>query len=69
METIHVFWAASLIAAGWLLPIGIWRMMAYRSGQVDHTSGMRGVAVMALGLGIFATVMFVVLTIWIASGS
>lgn len=63
----HAFWAASLVAAGWLLPIGMWRMLAYRSEQVDHTPGMRLVAVIALSLGVLAATCFVIMTVVIVS--
>lgn len=63
MDLLHAAWAASLIAAGWLLPIGMWRMLAYRSGEVDHTPGMRMVAVIALGLGACAALVLIALTV------
>lgn len=66
MDLQHAAWAVSLVAAGWFLPVGAWRMLAHRSGQVDHTPGMRMVAVLALGLGIVAVVSFLVLTVLIA---
>ena len=59
---------AALTAAmivGWLdfLPIGVIRMIAYASGQVDHTPGMRGLALATLGTGVVAAVAMVALTI------
>ncbi|GAA4686867.1 hypothetical protein [Nocardioides nanhaiensis] len=46
------------------LPVGAWRLLAYRSGQVDHTPGMRNVAYLALtlaGVGLVGLAVCVVL--------
>lgn len=67
MDPKYAAWAASLVATGWLLPMGVWRMLAYRSEQVDHTPGMRMVAILALGLGALAAACFIGLTIWIVA--
>jgi len=70
METTGVVWAASGICAFLLLPVGAIRMVAYRSGEVDHTPALRSVAVLALGLGGAALLVFAALTLWfLATGS
>lgn len=63
MTALLAAWVASLLATGWLLGVGGFRMVAHRSGQVDHTPGMRNVALTALALGALAAVAFVVLTV------
>lgn len=63
MSTLYAAWAATLVTAAWLLPIGAIRMLAYRSGEVDHAPGMRNVALMALGLGAVALIACVVITV------
>lgn len=62
MDLVQAGWMASLVSAGWLLPVGAIRMLAYRTGEVDHTPGMRFVAVLALSLGAVAVVVFLVLS-------
>ncbi|WP_313404499.1 hypothetical protein [Aeromicrobium sp.] len=47
---------ATALATGWLLPMGVIRMLAYRSEEVDHTPGMRNVAILALTLGCLSAV-------------
>ncbi len=67
MSTLYAAWAATLVASGWLLGVGAIRLVAHRSGEVDHTRGMRNVAYLALGLGAVAAVSFVVLTVVITT--
>jgi hypothetical protein len=64
MSAAQVIWGISGICALLLLPVGAFRMLAYRSGEVDHTSTLRSVAVLALGLGALAFLVFAVLTAW-----
>lgn len=64
MGTPTLIWLASAIAALMLLPVGLIRLVAYRSGQVDHTPTMRTVVVVVLGLGSLALTAFVALSIW-----
>ena len=59
-----MLWAASGICAFLLLPVGAIRMVAYRSGEVDHTPALRSVALLALGLGTAGLVVFAALTGW-----
>jgi len=67
MDGVRLAWLIALVSAGWLLPVGAVRMLAYRSGDVDHTRGMRFVAIMALSGGAVAAVALVVLSIWLAA--
>jgi len=50
--TLHAALAATLLGTVWLLPMGVIRMLAYKSAEVDHTPGMRKIAIMALTLGV-----------------
>ncbi|MBA4609558.1 hypothetical protein H1W00_13815 [Aeromicrobium sp. Marseille-Q0843] len=65
--TLYAALAATLIATGWLLPMGVIRMLAYRSGEVDHTKGMRNIAILALTLGIVSAVACLSLAAVVAS--
>jgi hypothetical protein len=65
MSTMTVVWLGSAIAAFMLLPVGAIRLLAYRSGSVDHTPTMRAVALLALGLGTVALVLFAGLSVWL----
>lgn len=58
---------ATLITAGWLLPVGLIRVLAYRSGGPDSTPGMRKLAIFALGLGCVAIVAALIITSIIAT--
>ena len=64
MGVLELVWAIAGICALLLLPVGAIRMVAYRSGEVDHTSALRTVAVLALGIGGAALVVFLVLSGW-----
>lgn len=65
--TLYAALAGTLIATGWLLPMGMIRMLAYRSGEVDHTPGMRNIAVLALALGCVAAVACLTLAVIVAT--
>lgn len=64
MSTTQALWAVAGIVALFLLPVGAFRWLAYRSGETDHTPALRGVALMALSLGGVAFVAFLALTAW-----
>lgn len=64
MSSAQLVWAVSGIVALLLLPVGAFRMVAYRSGEVDHSPALRSVALLALGLGGAALLVFVVMTVW-----
>lgn len=65
MTVAGVAWAASLIVALGLLPVGLLRLVAYRSGGVDHTSGLHLVARLALAVGALALLVFIGVTAWL----
>lgn len=65
MSTAQLLWAASGVCAFMLLPVGAIRLLAYRSGDVDHTPALRAVALLALALGSSALVAFLGLTAWL----
>jgi len=66
--TLYAALAATLVVTVWLLPVGVIRMLAYRSGEVDHTPGMRNLAIVALALGAVSAVTCLVLAAVIALG-
>lgn len=57
-------WGMSFISALWLIPIGIIRMVAWRSGEIDHTRGMLRMAWFVLGTGLAALAVFVTLSLF-----
>ncbi|MEG9224920.1 hypothetical protein [Aeromicrobium sp. Sec7.5] len=62
MDGLEIAWALSFIATAWFLPTGAIRMIAHTSGQVDHTPGMRRLAVATLATGVAAALVMAVLT-------
>lgn len=64
MSGAQLVWAVAGICAVLLLPVGAFRMLAYRSGEVDHTRALRSVALLALVVGGAAFVTFAALTAW-----
>jgi len=69
MGNLEIAWGVSIVVAGWFLPIGMIRMIAYRSGQVDHTRGMGRLAAVTLGTGVLAALVAVALTVAVATSS
>lgn len=57
----------AVIVTGMTLPAGVWRLAAYRSGQMDHTRGMLGVALLALGMGLAGLVTLAVCVVLLAT--
>jgi hypothetical protein len=47
----------------WALPLGVVRLLAYRSGETDHTPTMRTAALFALALGLVGLACLVVLSV------
>jgi len=62
MDGLAFAWMIALIVTLGALPAGIVRMLAYRSGQIDHTPTMRIAAGFALALGLAGAVGLVVLS-------
>jgi hypothetical protein len=63
MTTLQAAWGAALIASLWFVPVATIRVLAYRSGEVDHTKGMRTVAVIATVGAVVSVGALVVLTL------
>lgn len=63
MTTLQAAWGAALIASMWFVPVATIRVLAYRSGEVDHTKGMRTVAIIAAVGAVISVGALVVLTL------
>lgn len=63
MSTVAYLWMVALAATMWLVPYTVVRVVAYRSGEVDHTPGMRKVATFSAVLAVVAVGSLVVLTV------
>ena len=64
-STLYAALAATLIATGWLLPMGVIRTMA--THEVDRTPGMRNLARISLALGCVSAIACLVIAIVILS--
>lgn len=62
MDTLQLALGLSFLLTAWFVPIGSIRMIAYVSGQVDHTPGMRNLAIATLATGALAAITMLVLT-------
>lgn len=67
MSALELVTVVAVIVTGMTLPAGVWRLAAYSSGQVDHTSGMRGVAFLALGMGLAGAITLAVCVVLLAT--
>ncbi|GAA1508297.1 hypothetical protein [Nocardioides humi] len=63
MDPVVFAWSVALIVTAGTLPPGMIRALAYRSGSVDHTPGMRTVAAVVLGIGLVGLVCFLSLSV------
>ncbi|MBM9458710.1 hypothetical protein JK386_02235 [Nocardioides sp. zg-536] len=63
MDGLTFAWGVALIVTGGTLLPGLVRLAAYRSGSVDHTPGMRTVALTILGIGMVALVCLTALSV------
>lgn len=61
MSPLEIALGISIIVTVGALPVGIFRMVVYRSGDIDHTRTMLVAAWFALGLGLLGLVCSVVL--------
>jgi hypothetical protein len=68
MDAVHFAWSVALIVTVGTLPPGLVRALAYRSGSVDHTPGMRLVATVVLGIGLVGLVCFLALSVLLLAG-
>jgi hypothetical protein len=63
MDTLEVLWGASLIIMITALPMGLVRLVAYRSGETDHTQTMLIALLVALGTGLLGLVGLVITSV------
>ena len=63
MDLVTFAWLVSLIAAAWLMPLGIIRVLGYHAGDTDRTPGMRPLARLTVALAVAATAVFFALTV------
>jgi hypothetical protein len=63
MSALQVAWGAALVVTVWALPMGVVRLLAYRSGETDHTPTMRTAALFALAVGLLGLGCLVVLSV------
>ncbi len=62
MSALQIAWGVALIVTVGALPVGAFRMLAYRTEPDWHTRTMGVAARFALGLGLLALVCLVVLS-------
>ncbi|WP_435741855.1 hypothetical protein [Nocardioides sp. SYSU DS0663] len=63
MTPLEIALGVALIVTLGALPVGLFRMAAYRSGDIDHTRTMFIAAWFALGLGLVGLVCTIVLAL------
>jgi len=63
MDGLSFAWAIALIVTAGTLPAGVLRTLAYRSGDVDHTPGMRMVATVVLTIGLVGLLVLAALSV------
>lgn len=63
MSPLQLAWAVSLLVTLTALPVGAVRMVAYRSGEIDHTKTLLIAASVALSLGVVALLALVVTSV------
>lgn len=63
MDLVYVVLGLTLLATLWFLPVGTIRLIAYHSGDVDHTRGMHNVARTILAIGLVSLVLSVILAV------
>jgi hypothetical protein len=60
VSALQLAWDASLLVLLTALPMGAIRMIAYRSGEIDHSQTMLIAASVALSIGLVALLVLVV---------
>jgi hypothetical protein len=63
MSRLQLAWVVSLLVTLTALPVGAVRMVAYRSGEIDHTQTLLIAASVALSLGVVALLALVVTSV------
>lgn len=61
MDPLWIALGLTFMASLWFVPIGAIRLMAFRSGEVDHTRGMQKVARTILTIGLVSFGIFLIL--------
>jgi hypothetical protein len=68
MTGLQLAWALSLLVTLTALPVGLVRMLAYRSGEIDHQPPLLVAAVVGLGLGLAGLVALAVTSVLLVLG-
>ena len=63
MTPLQLAWAVSLLVTLTALPVGAVRMIAYRSGEIDHTQTLLIAASVALSIGVVALLALLVTSV------
>jgi hypothetical protein len=64
VSSAQIVWAVSFLVLLTTLPVGVMRMVIYRSGDIDHTPTHRLVAWLALTIAGVAFAVLVATTVW-----
>ncbi|HET6625380.1 MAG TPA: hypothetical protein VFG63_03235 [Nocardioidaceae bacterium] len=67
MTGLQILWGVGLLVTLAALPMGAIRMLAYRSGEIDHSPTMLTAAWVALGIGLLGLVILVVTSVLLLS--
>lgn len=65
MDPLYAVLGLSLLATLWFVPMGLFRLFAYRSGEIDHTEGMHNVARTILTIGLVCLAVTVVVAVMV----
>ncbi|HSE71534.1 MAG TPA: hypothetical protein VLA97_12310 [Nocardioidaceae bacterium] len=60
MSGLEMAWGLSLLITLTALPVGMVRLLAYRSGEIDHTRTLLVAAVVAMSIGVLAALVLAV---------
>jgi hypothetical protein len=63
MTGLQLVWARSLLVTLTALPVGLVRMVAYRSGEIDHQPTLLVAAMVGLALGLAGLVTLAVTSV------
>jgi hypothetical protein len=68
MSGLQMAWVLSLLITLTALPVGMVRLLAYRSGEIDHTRTLLVAAVVAMSIGVLAAVVLAVTSLLLIVG-
>lgn len=68
MSGLQLAWALALLVTLTALPVGLVRMLAYRSGEIDHQGPLLAAALVGLGLGLLGLLALAVTSLLILLG-